>query len=276
MMSNRIFDVVVWLLIAVFGLVSAYVTFGILSSQASGEVRGYSVEGALAGFIVSAGVLTSLYLQVRKSSGELQELQDRNQELQGKLIRGAPRPPGFDTEVAERERIVLARPGNWKPSGGVIFDYRLPLSELHKDNQSPPQFQLIYEPIEEDSSKSRERSGEPDADLTRYYETLQVQVKEEDRWEWYSCEYVILGGEPQPLKSLKFIAQEYMHIEISDTDPLSGRSQFFTRPLTKAEYESEKNESSSESGQEEPVVRPATATEERSRSWRWLRREEAR
>jgi hypothetical protein len=35
MMRDRIIDVVVWILIAVFGLATAYVTFGILSSQAS-------------------------------------------------------------------------------------------------------------------------------------------------------------------------------------------------------------------------------------------------
>jgi hypothetical protein len=76
-MSERTFDVVVWTLIAVFGLVTAYVTFGILSSQASTEVQGYSVEGALAGFVVSAGVLTSIYLQVRKSSNEVEALHRR-------------------------------------------------------------------------------------------------------------------------------------------------------------------------------------------------------
>ena len=133
-MSERTFDVVVWTLIAVFGLVTAYVTFGILSSQASTEVQGYSVEGALAGFVVSAGVLTSIYLQVRKSSNEVEALHRRILELQNKLLRGAPRPLAFETEVSERQRIVLARPEKWRPSGGIIFDYQLPLEALKEED----------------------------------------------------------------------------------------------------------------------------------------------
>ena len=74
MRSEKIFDLVVWLFIASVGLVAAYVCFGILNSQASGRYQQYSVGGAIAGALISWSVLTSVYLQLRGSSNELQDL----------------------------------------------------------------------------------------------------------------------------------------------------------------------------------------------------------
>jgi hypothetical protein len=252
-MSERTFDVVVWTLIAVFGLVTAYVTFGILSSQASTEVQGYSVEGALAGFVVSAGVLTSIYLQVRKSSNEVEALHRRILELQNKLLRGAPRPLAFETEVSERQRIVLARPEKWRPSGGIIFDYQLPLEALkEEDDRFPPQFRVTYQPIEEGKKQYKRRPKEPDEEQTRYYNNVKDNLEEliDDHegvldkytsWQSYSTEYIYLGGETQPIKSLKFIAHEYVRVDIKPPDRMHTRFAVSCRPIKKAEYESEAN-----------------------------------
>ena len=133
--SEKVFDLAVWFLIATIGLVAAYVCFGILTSAAEGKYQAYSIGGAIAGAIVSWGVLTSVYLQLRGSSTELEDLRERNEQLQNKLIRGAPRPQGFETEVDERQRIVLARPKLWRPKGGTIFELELP-NDAMRDRKS--------------------------------------------------------------------------------------------------------------------------------------------
>lgn len=137
MHRSDIFDLGIWFAIAIVGLVAAYVTFGVLQSTASGTSHGIVVGGAIAGAIVSWGVLTSVFLQVRTSSGELEMLRRKIEELQQKVIRGAPRPPGFDTNVSERHRIVLANPREWEPRGGTIFDLSEP-DELHRSGDPFP------------------------------------------------------------------------------------------------------------------------------------------
>ena len=126
MRSEKFFDLMVLVFIAAAGLATAYVCFGVLSSQANGRFEQYSLGGAITGALVSWSFLTTIYLKVRKSGDELETLRKANQELQGKLIRGAPRPEGFDIEVDERQRIVLARPKDWEPKGGIIFQLELP------------------------------------------------------------------------------------------------------------------------------------------------------
>ncbi|MDP8973555.1 MAG: hypothetical protein M3N45_10400 [Actinomycetota bacterium] len=110
MRKDKIIDLVAVVTIALVGLLTAYVCFGLLQSEASGEFQQYSVGGAIAGALASVSLLSTTYLQIRKSGSEIQKLRETNQELQQKIIRGAPRPPGFDTEVSERQRIVLAGP----------------------------------------------------------------------------------------------------------------------------------------------------------------------
>ena len=148
---KRVIDIVVWLFISAVGLVTAYVCFGLLSSQASGKFQQYSVGGAIAGAIVSWAVFTSVYLQIRGSSRELQELRDRTNELQNKLIRSAPRPQGFDTEVDERQRIVLARPKERQPKGGTIFELELSDEGMKSGDAFAATFRRYFLPITKDT-----------------------------------------------------------------------------------------------------------------------------
>ena len=98
-MRNKIFNAVLIVVIVGVGLVAAYVLFAVLDSEASGEFQGYSVTGAVAGFLAVELLLFSTYRQLRKSDEE--DLQEQINQLQQKLIRGAPRPPNFESEVAE-------------------------------------------------------------------------------------------------------------------------------------------------------------------------------
>src|SRR4051812_26090290 len=121
--KRKIGDLFAVCVCVIFALITAYLTFGILQSQATTQNTVYSLGGAIAGALVSFSIFFVAYRQLITSSGEEEKLRDRIQELQQKLIRGAPRPKSFEIEVDERLRLVLARPGNWEPKGGTIFDF---------------------------------------------------------------------------------------------------------------------------------------------------------
>lgn len=210
MRTERIFDLVVWLFIAAVGLVAAYVCFGILSSEATGQFHQYSVGGAIAGALVSWGVLTSVYLQLRGSSNELQELRNRTEQLQNKVIRGAPRPQGFDTEVDERQRIVLARPKDWQPKGGTIFELE---QKMKPDDSFAAAFRCFFVPIESGSTPPREQFYEKELKLLR---------ESSDVVQSYSYELVRLGGESSGVESLKVIVRQFAQISIKPS-PETGR-----------------------------------------------------
>src|SRR5687768_6234218 len=186
---EKFVDISIIVIIAAIGLFTAFLTFGILSSQASAQIQQYSVGGAIAGALVSWGVLGTLYRQFRQSSDsfrqlkesnerlqetlergdqlkelqeanerlqeilargdELRDLRKRNEELQQKLIRGAPRPDEYEIEISDREKIVLARPSKWIPRGGVLFDFELPASEMNEGVVYPEQFRVYYIKIDE-------------------------------------------------------------------------------------------------------------------------------
>jgi hypothetical protein len=206
--SERFFDLVVWLFIASVGLAAAYVCFGVLSSQANGRYGPYSVSGAIAGALISWGVLTSVYLQLRGSSNELQELRKRTEELQGKLIRGAPRPQGFDTEVDERQRIVLARPKEWEPKGGVIFELELPPEKMKEHDAFPAAFRCSYIPMERDSKQTREEYYRKVLNVFKVLTTSGQYLS-------FSHELMRIGGEAGSVESLKVIANQAAQITIT-------------------------------------------------------------
>jgi hypothetical protein len=213
MKNERIVDLIIWLVIAIVGLVAAYLCFGILDSQASGKYQGYSVGGAIAGAIVSWSVLTSVYLQVRKSSNELQEYKKRVDELQSKLIRGAPRPEGFDTEVSERDRLVLARPKIWKPKGGTIFDLVLPETAMKQGDAFPAAFRCYYLPIAGEARKGAKKSGPAVLSREDWYALELKQIRDASEFvSSFSHEMIRVGGEPAGVESLKLIARQCVRL----------------------------------------------------------------
>lgn len=208
-----IVDLIVLVVIALISLVIAYVTFGILESQAQAEIQKYSISGALVGAVVVINLLTSTYLQLRKSSGELEALRARNEELQQKVIRGAPHPMGYEIEVSERQRIVLARPKDWKLHGGTIFDFELPEKQIAKGDIFPARFMCLYEMIAGESKpahKSYENIDEKSKRARKFYENIIDEAITTNKFvESYTSEYVHLGGESCNIESLKIIAHEY-------------------------------------------------------------------
>jgi hypothetical protein len=147
--------------VAVFlSLFFAYVTFNML--QSSGEVTGQeALWGAAAVFIVLFMALTTsnsklhgLITSDRLSKGDKgEESQNGNeilnqileynkkiQELQAKLVKGAPGPPYYTLEMDERHKIVFNRPEQWLPKDGVIYQY----VKKRTSDTSPATFELIY------------------------------------------------------------------------------------------------------------------------------------
>lgn len=233
MKSEKIVDIVVWFLIASVGIFAAYVSFGILESTASGELSNYSVGGAIAGALVSWSVLTSVYLQVRGSTNELQKLRDRTEELQHKLIRGAPRPQGFETEIAERQRIVLAVPKDWRPRGGTIFDLELPASIMKEGDSFPATFRGYFVPIEKGETPLREK----------YYasELLSIKQAVDSKYstvESYSSEIIRIGGELSSVESLKIIAKQFVRVEIGPS-PDTGKTERVWWVVSRDEFRGE-------------------------------------
>ena len=225
---GKLTDLIAVVVIAIVGLLSAYITFGVLQSQADAKIQGYSVGGAIAGALVTMSVLASVYGQFRKSSTETEELRSRNEELQQKLIRGAPRPPGFDTQVDERQRIVLALPRNWQPRGGVVFDFEVDPNELPQDDLVPPRFWLQYSMVAKDADP-------PDI----FYNKYLASVTEADSVESHTSEFLHIGGEGgSGIKSLKIIAHEFARA-LKWSDPLTGKVSYSWDTISRKEYEAQ-------------------------------------
>jgi len=131
----------------------AFALFYFIDSQASIDSSVGSFGGAVAGFLATAYLGFRQLNQMRSADGEqrraiealsttrldvqrtherererlqrlLDESKEREAELRHKVLRGAPAPESFEIEVDERQRIVLARPEDWAPKGGVIFNYQ--------------------------------------------------------------------------------------------------------------------------------------------------------
>jgi hypothetical protein len=218
-------DLIAVAVIVLLGLFTAYVTFGILQSQASTEVQKYSLGGAIAGALVAMSMFFSAYRQIRKSSGEVEKLRDRIQELQQKVIRGAPCPPGFDTEVDERQRVVLAKPVNWEPRGGTIFDFQVPRTKENAADVFLARFLAMYGPVD------------PNTNADNFYQQAK-QAFYVPGVESCVSEFINIGGEPNSIKSLKVIAELFARITIS-TNSVTGKEETFLNVIPKEEFETE-------------------------------------
>ena len=252
---DKVTNTTIIVVIVTIGLAAAYVLFGVLSSGASGEFQGYSVTGAIAGFVVVETLLFAAYQQLRKSDEA--DLQKRIEELQQKLIRGAPRPQGFETEVSERERIVLARPQGWLPKGGIIFNFRAPLTDEQKgltfsvrQRKIPAEFQCSYERIPEEYFKQHAKNDVAEEFYRNFMQRVEDSRQDPDGYiQALYSERVLLGDPIQPTKSLKIVSKEYGRIVIDSMNTrLLSRDDAFQWESTSS---SEFTELSSNNGQEE-------------------------
>jgi hypothetical protein len=234
--TGRFDNVINIVLLAFSSLLAAVVCFGFLRSQANFDFKG-SFTGAIAGFIAAFIVLGQLLRQLNSSSAELekfhalnsrqlQDLQDKNQELQQKLIRGAPHPEDFEIEVDERQKLVLARPANWQPGGGVLFEFQLPTEQLSEGDLFPARIIVSYEPVTNETRDSNAYYQR----LTQAFETGLGTLSGP-----YRIEFTHIGGEPGGIECLRAVVQSYARIRIRP-DPVRGTPKLQDDYVSKAEF----------------------------------------
>lgn len=227
--KDKILDAIIVLSIAFVGLFAAYLTFGVLKSEAAGEFRGYQVGGAIAGALVSWSLLGSIYLKFRKSSDEPQRLNARINELQQKLLRGAPHPTGFNVEISEQQKIVLARPENWQRKGGLMFDFEL--VDRPANNGYPARFTCSYVPITPEYKKLGQ---------DRFYEIFEQNIRGNEENLDPRCEYIYIGGDAQSTKCIKVIAGQYMRLEFYENS-YGGKPRLEAFHISPEEYQKHKS-----------------------------------
>jgi hypothetical protein len=104
----------------------AYISFNILGSSAEASLKNWKFGGAFAGFIFTASLLTSIIFQIYNhlTTDRTTKFQEKILELQSKLIKGAPCPEGYEIDIDEKHKLVFARPEDWLPKGGILYQYK--------------------------------------------------------------------------------------------------------------------------------------------------------
>lgn len=122
---KMVFSLISGTIIVLVSVFVAYVCFNLLESSAVADLKGWKLGGAFAGFVFTFSILTSATFQFYKhiTADQTEKYRQQIQELQLKLIKGAPCPPGYEIDLDERHRLVFARPNGWTPSGGFLFQY---------------------------------------------------------------------------------------------------------------------------------------------------------
>ncbi len=263
-LKDKILDntVVIVVIFALVGLFVAVVTFGILKSQAQGEFHSYQVGGAIAGALVSTSLLASLYLQIRKSSNEPEKLREQievNQQkfreqievLQQKLLRGTPHPSGYEVEISEQQKIVLARPEKWHKRGGIMFDFER--VEMSPEDSYPARFTCSFVPITEVYDKL----GRDD-----FYRIFERNIRQNPRNFYPRSEYIFIGGESQSTKCIKLVAGQYTRLEFYK-NPYGGKNIMEVFQVTEDEYsKNDPSHSASKSATSAVEQNQPTMTEE--------------
>ncbi len=142
--KNRMtFALIAGVIILTVSLAVAYVSFNILESSAEANLQNWKLGGGIAGFAFTASLLTSIVFQVYKqlTSDSIRNYQREIEELRTKIIKGAPCPRGYTVDIDERRKLVFARPEEWVPRGGLIYQYVCPDDP---DNEFLEHFTVFY------------------------------------------------------------------------------------------------------------------------------------
>ncbi len=218
--QGRVFLIVAALVIIVgLSLLVAWVTFGLLDSSATADVRGYKLGGSIAAFAFTFGVLTTAFFSMyklftandvkelsqrkdaefkdyaQKTNEQLKEYAKRVEELQAKLIRGAPCPVGYTIDVDERHKVVFSRPNGWNPLDGYLYKY---VEQPKKGDVFQANFNVVYKDLSELPVEQFD-VAQP-AVLDRFYEQV-LDTIAQGLPGGITKEYVTIDG----LKSVKYI-----------------------------------------------------------------------
>lgn len=117
----------------------AYICFNILESSAEANLQKWKLGGAIAGLAFTATLTTSITLQFFKQMtvDQISKYRDQIQDLQSKLIRGAPCPKECMPEVNENYKLIFTRPQKWVPENGIIYQFA--------EKKGSSRFRVVYE-----------------------------------------------------------------------------------------------------------------------------------
>src|SRR5271157_516003 len=172
--NRMIFALVSGVITLAVSITVAYIAFKILGSSAEASLQNWKLGGAFAGFVFTASLLTSITFQFYKqlTVDQIGKYREQIQELQAKLIKGAPRPQGYTIDIDERHKLVFARPRDWLPKEGLLYQYveKKPLGVF------PANFNVVFQ-RDEDIADTYEqfKLGTFDAanvDIERLYEDM--------------------------------------------------------------------------------------------------------
>jgi hypothetical protein len=123
--SPWISGVIIIAAIVILSLAAAVICFNVLQSSAEATLQNWKVGGGIAAFLVTASFLSSTFLSLYRllTTDQIEDYRERIQELEKKLIKGAPCPPKYTIDVDEKHKLVFARPDEWEPKGGILYAY---------------------------------------------------------------------------------------------------------------------------------------------------------
>lgn len=228
--DEKILNLAIVVVIATVSLAVAWVCFAVLDSHAEGGFQAYTLGGALAGFVVTASLLWSIYEGLRRSDRRLETLRRKNRELEQKLIRGVPHPEGYVVEVDEKERLVIARPETWARNGGTLYAFVKTPGDAGDEcprDPFPARLTISYE----------EADPETDGGPRSYYERLQKwgrAMADDGLMISPIFEHAFVGEAPDGILSLK-VAYAQWTIATWDRDPRLGRWTHNYRIITTAD-----------------------------------------
>lgn len=230
------FSLVVVLSIAAASLLVASVTFGVLESSGQVADSTRSLGGAVVGFLASFSIISLTYSRLLRlqSTAINRGLQDRNstlsrqvEELSQQLIRGAERPSGYDIEVLDQHRIVMARPREYTSRGGVIVDLEQPDDPGAEDGTIdlvPARLFVKYIPAPEGTT------------VAQYYRDYAERAGNSALVEMMACERTVVGADMRAVPSLRVTSQGVMAVTVK-RDPTTKTVKRHTRLIPRSSWD---------------------------------------
>lgn len=201
-MDSRSRLIFAWISVTLVGLLSlgvAYVCFNILQSSAEASLRNYKLSGAIAAFLVTASFLSTTIITFYRilTSQQIDDYRKQIQELQAKIIKGAPCPPGYTIDIDEKHDLVFARPKEWEPREGILYAY----VEQSKPNDAMVANFVVTLSSVKDIKSVYDWFDSSDASIDGLYELQMAAVEKETKGGVMSKEFILVDG----VRSAKYV-----------------------------------------------------------------------
>jgi hypothetical protein len=197
--SRLIFAWISGTIIVILSLAVAFICFNILQSSAEATLQNWKLGGGIAAFLVTASFLSTTFITFYRllTSEQIDEYRKRIQELETKLIKGAPCPLGYTIDIDEKHKLVFARPNEWEPKGGVLYAY---LERRKQDDLFTANFNVIYADQKDVTAMYNWFDGTIES-VQKLYESEMERIEQEIPQGVMSKEFVTIDS----IKSIKYV-----------------------------------------------------------------------